>query len=452
MDNIMNKKIIFLFFLFFLFFNLFSDETDDTIQAPSLDKYKEILTFGIEEEVVNILNNFGNSPGNDIYTLISDRYKEALLPNTKIAIIRYFSKCTNLPDNIITMLYEDAKKEPENLRIFTALLSFLGEKGKTEHGLFLIKCLDNYEDLIKHGAADALAEMENVELVKPLLTRLKESETIDEKYLTDDIKGKLILSLGKTKSMEASDYLKSVANEPSNNKYLIMYSMVSLAEIQDIDSINIIKDKLNDEEIRIQEYAGYALSKFKSSTVLPYLKKMLKHNNEKIRIFACQGIVNNNDTKSTNILLYKFKNDPSTKVKYEALRSLVYLGSEGITSIKNYMGKKKLQNEDIYIISEAVAKKPNNINVEFLNNIYENSEEKQKDIIAKNIINGTSNKLDPIIDKLLKSKNQYVRVNAIKTIFNIKDSSLWNKVKELSQNDPSSLVKKMAKYYLEIKK
>ena len=104
MDYIMNKKIIFLFFISFLLFNLFPDETDDTIQVPSLEKYKEILTFGIEEEVVNILNNFGNSPGSDIYTLISDRYKEALLPNTKIAIIRYFSKCTNLPDNIIAML------------------------------------------------------------------------------------------------------------------------------------------------------------------------------------------------------------------------------------------------------------------------------------------------------------------------------------------------------------
>ena len=64
---------------------------------------------------------------------------------------------------------------------------------------------------------------------------------------------------------------------------------------------------------------------------------MLKHNNEKIRIFACRGIVENNDVKSTSILLYKYKNDPSEKVRYEALKSLVFLGTTGIDSIKNYI-------------------------------------------------------------------------------------------------------------------
>ena len=35
--------------------------------------------------------------------------------------------------------------------------------------------------------------MKHKEIALPILNRLKESETNEEKYLTDDIKGKLIL-------------------------------------------------------------------------------------------------------------------------------------------------------------------------------------------------------------------------------------------------------------------
>ena len=446
------RKKIFIFFFIFIIFYIIPDTTDDTIKIPSVDKYIEILTYGIEEEIVDILKNLGNSPGKEIYALLTERYKEALLPGTKIELIRYFSNCDNLPDNITNLLYEDAKNEPENLRVFTTLLTFLGKKGKLEHGQFLIKCLDNYEDLIKIASADALTEMKNSEMAAYILNRLKEAEINDEKYLSDDIKGKLILSLGKIKAKEASEYLTNIVKDSSNNKFLIMYSMVSLAEIQDFNSIDIIKNNLNNDEIRVQEYAGYALSKFKTSSVLPILKLMIKHNNEKIRIFACQGIVENNDVKSTNILLYKYKNDPSEKVRFEALKSLIFLGTTGIDSIKNYIKNNKLQDTDIYIISDAVSEKPDNNNVEYLISIYDSIDDKKKEIIAKNIIKGTSNKLDPVLIKLLNSDNQYIRVNAIKTVFNIKDSTLWNKVNELSQNDPSSLVKKMAKYYIELRK
>ena len=105
----MIKKIFILFYLFIIIFYLVPDTTDDETNIPSVDKYKEILTYGIEEEVTGILKNLGNSPGKEIYTLLSERYKEALLPDTKIELIRYFINCNNLPDNIITLLYEDRK-------------------------------------------------------------------------------------------------------------------------------------------------------------------------------------------------------------------------------------------------------------------------------------------------------------------------------------------------------
>ncbi len=448
----MIKKLFLFIYLFTSILYLSSDATDDKKNIPSIEKYKEILTYGIEEEVVKILNNLGTSPSKDFYTILTERYKDSLLPSTKITLINYFSMCDNLPPEIINLLFEEAKSEPEHLKLHTTLLGFLGKKGGKDHGLLLIERLNSYEELIQNAAADALAEMSNQDIAIDILKRLEESETNNEKYLTDNIKGKLILALGKMKSKEAVGYLRKTVKETSNDKFLIMYGMVSLAEIQDIESINIIVENLNNEEIKIQEYAGYALSVFKSKDMTPIYNKMLKHNNEKIRIFACQGIVLNNSLELANILYYKFKNDPSMKVQNEALKSLTYLGNNGIIIIKNFMKENKLNDVQLYVISDAIAYKPDDVNVNFLISIYDSLDDKKKEIIAKNVVKGTSNKIDPIIIKLLGSKDPYVKLNAIRTVYNIKDSSLWNIVKQLSENDPSESVKKTAKFYLDLRK
>jgi len=42
-------------------------------------------------------------------------------------------------------------------------------------------------------------------------------------------------------------------------------------------------------------------------------------------------------------------------------------------------------------------------------------------------------------------------MNAIKTIYQTKDSTLWLRVKELSEKDPNENVKKIAKNYLDLR-
>lgn len=446
-------KKLFLFLCLFLYvFYLSPDATDDKKNMPSIEKYKEMLTYGIEEEVIKVLNYLGRNPGKEFYTILTERYKDSVLSSTKIALINYFSMCDNLPPEITSLLFEDAKKYPENLKLHTTLLGFLGKKGGKDEGFILIERLDSYDELVQNAAADALAEMNNQDVAAYILKRLDESDTDSEKYLSDNIKGKLILGLGKMKSKEAVGYLRKIIRDTSNDKFLIMYGMVSLAEMQDIESIKTIIENLDSEEVRIQEYAAYALSIFKSKEMTPVLNKMLKHNNEKIRIFACQGIVLNNNFESVNILYYKFKNDPSMKVQNEALKSLTYLGNNGINIIKNYIKDNKFNDVQLYVISDAISSKPDDLNVNFLISIYDPLTDKKKEIIAKNVVKATSNKIDPMLIKLLKSNDQFVKVSAIRTVFNLKDSTLWNTVKELSENDPSELVKKTAKFYLDLKK
>ena len=442
------KKNIICFFLFLYIFNVFADTTSDLSLISSLEEIKETIRFGIEKEVISILNELGHSPKKEFYPLLLERYKEASIIETKKKFANYFSDCDNIPDDVLNLLYEEAKNEPNNKDFHATLLYFLGNKGKLKEGLLLIERLDYSDNIIQLAAADALSKMENIELVQPILKRLKLSEEDEEKYLSSDIISKLILSFGKMKSEEAIPYLREAVSNDTNDKFIIMYAMLSLAEIRDIESIDLINKNLGSDEIKIQEYAGYSLSLFKDKSVIPILRKMLRHNNEKIRIYACQGLVLNNDLKATHVFLYKFKKDPSGGVKKEALSSLIDLGNTGINALKEYMKDKKYSPVNLYVISDAVRKKPTELNVQFIISLYESSDKKERDLIAKNVINGDSNKLDPIINKLLKSEDYLVRIGAIKAVYKIKDSSLWGIVEALSKNDSSEIVKKTARKYL----
>lgn len=430
---------------------LYSDNTSDVIENNKYKNYFEILEYGIEDEIVNFVKNLGAKPRNDLYPLLLQRYKDFLLNNSKVSLIDFFSNCENLPQNIIDYLYEQALSEPTDVQFYTSLLTFLGKKGQKREGLLLIETLDSENKLISISSADALSKMTDMELIDPLLSRLRLSDESDDKYLSDDIKSKIILSFGEMKAIGSVEYLKSQVEDLAANKYIVMYSMVSLAKIQDIASINIIENKLRSSDVKIQEYAAYALSLYKSSKIVPILKNMLKHNNENIRLYACQGIVLNKINDANKILLYKYKNDPAPIVKKEALKSLVALGDSGIKLLKEHIGQNKIFPNDLFVISEITAMEPNDSNVSYLEELYEKSDDNEKEIIARGLTNCKNKKLDPIIKKILFSNNYLLRLGALRIIFNIKDSNLWTDVENISKNDTLEIVKNAAKKYLELR-
>jgi len=179
---------------------------------------------------------------------------------------------------------------------------------------------------------------------------------------------------------------------------------------------------------------------------------MLLHNNENVRIYAIQGIYLNEDFDSLTPIVYKFRNDPSKKVQDEALMTLTYFGEKGIDILRDFFVGKKYNSNQIFIISKAVTLKPNPKSVEYLLRIYLDLDKKDKDVVAKNIVNSSSNLVDPIVKELLKSQDYLVRIGAIKAVYTIENSSLWSDVEDISKNDPIESVKMNAKRFLDLKK
>jgi hypothetical protein len=145
------KKILLFFLIISSLSEIHSLDKESSNKAESLaDRYKDILSYGIESEVADILQYLGSSPKVDFYPLLLERYQASSQADFKSQLIDYFSGCDNLPENITQELYEEAKNAPNNFKLHSRLLVFLGKKGKTEQQELLIERLDGLNESVKN--------------------------------------------------------------------------------------------------------------------------------------------------------------------------------------------------------------------------------------------------------------------------------------------------------------
>ncbi len=445
----MNREIVFKLFLWLLVVlftvSLSSQDID------SLTQLEELLEFGIESEVVSRIKEMPNNPPDNILKMIISRYEQGS-STIKRAILDYFAGMDKPPQHIIDLVYNAANSEIIDRTYRVAVFNTLGKIGSVREGQFLLEKLNDFDTVVSNTAADALSRIKDPLLAEHILERLKQSDTDPEKYLIPDVAGKLVISLGEMKAEIAVDYLRSILRDKTRDKFLLGFTSVSLAKIGNEDSIEDIASNIEHPEIIVQNYSCNALSLFISPKVVPFLEQMLRSSNENSRIYGCIGLMNNKSLASIKIITYKFANDPSVKVKTQALESLLSFGQPGVTVVKERIKEKDLNDNTVYQISNAVAKNPNPESVAYLTEIYNRVDKKKKEIISKSVVRSSSSFIDPFIRILFGSEDYLIRIGAIRAVTMIKDTTLWDDLVKISESDPVEIVRKNAKNILSYRK
>ncbi|HPY86706.1 MAG TPA: HEAT repeat domain-containing protein [Spirochaetota bacterium] len=452
----MKQLTIVLALFFFTFSLLFPDATDDlTTDSQKTVAYKEqvleTLKYGIDSEVVALFQELGRSPGDDILRLIVERYDSVKLGVAKIEYINYFSNIKTPPAYLIDTLYNEATDDYIDKQTRLSIINAFAKIGGLREGKYLLENIDNPDKMIADAAAQALVQMKIRDLAGDILDKLVKSDEDADYFLNIDVKNKLILALGEMGATEAIPYLREIISTSSNDKYSIMYGMVSLAKLKDVESLDSLYNNLGHAEVKVQEYASYSIGLFEGAEVLPYLNKMLLHNNEKVRVEACKGLALNKDKSAIPVLSYKFRKDPSSKTRSEAISSLFVMEAEGIAEIKKIYEKQKITPDILNILCDVAAKKPDAYNVEYIKELFINGDKKNKEIIAKRIIYTTSNLLDDVIRLLLVSDDYLFRLGGLKAVSTIENCALWDVVSDMAQNDKAETVKRYAAKILSLK-
>ena len=428
---------------------------DDKTEPDGGDIIREVLQFGIDSEVTALLSEIGASPDDDILRTVLARYDAANLITTKVDFVKYFTKLKDSPQFVVDRLYQDASDDFVDKQLQIALLSCFGRIGGQREGQYLLRCIDSDDRMISYTASQALSDMKVPELVPDILARLRESDEDEDRRLSNDVRSRLVLALGQSDSPEVLEYLRSIANDIFADKFTVAYAMDALAKLKDTESISLLEQNLGHSEVKVQTSAAHSLSLFESAEVLPILNKMLLHNNEMVRVSACEGLALNKDKSAVKSLSYKYRRDPSAKVKTAALNALVQMDGEGVAELRQIFDKQKMSSGVLNGLTEAVAAHPTQQNVAYLNELFTDAvtkkDKKLIDAVANKIIYCTSNLADPIIDQMLDSEEYLIRMGAIKGISYMSDSTLLPRLQTIADNDPVRAVQDYAKKVLVIK-
>lgn len=458
------------YILFLLTLTLLSPQLTIAAEKPEEENEKEFtvkdtLLYGIESEIQSFVKEQKTELSEEYMNILYERYVSAVLMQTKIELVRYFTKCDKLPDNIKTYITDEAINDDTDKELKMIEFQFIAKHGNQDSINYLIDQLAQDDIITQQNVAVALSKAASNPTAGLVLEYLKatdssivdatdDAEDFDDEdeniELSDDIKTILLKAFGEWKYQPAAGYLKQLLESEISGKFVKMYVMSSLAQIGDLSAIELMREKLGDEDIKVREYAAASLASFENAAVLPIYMDMLRHNDAKIRVYACQGIAKNKDTSKIDLLLYKFKKDPDTSVKNEALWTMLSMGNDGITQLKDALGKKKLPPATLSSIAVGTVKNPSVENVAFLKKLYEDADKAGKKTIEQIVYRTDSNLLDPILELLLASDNPETRLAAAGTLKKIPNTTLVNKLKDLQENDSSAAVKRTATKTLEI--
>jgi len=312
-------------------------------------KIKEVVSFGIHDERKEAINRI---------LQVKDKGLQKELVDMLLKI---------LPDEI-------------NTEVKIKALTVLGEiKAKRGEKVFKKLLGDNAED-VKVAAVYAIKNNEMKSLTKELMTELKKQDlekdsmymealittlgsfktaelleyakkAISGESTASTIRERFVLYLGKVKNKGSKDFLLKLYTDEEEQLTVRSYAVNALGHMNAKEAIDPIKKILEDIDtytfkkkkryFSLSLYSIAALVKLGDKTAVPRLMDSLKSQNPKVRMKAISLLIELKDKRTIDILKYKMKYDPNSRVQKQARKALKKMGVDVEEEDKKSDKKKK---------------------------------------------------------------------------------------------------------------
>lgn len=287
---------------------------------------EETLDYGIQSERIDALNRI---------KLVKDEAQKK----------RIFERLVKVIEN------------ESDTQVKTKAVYIAGDQKVTGAVPGITKCLDDEDDDTVIAAAYALKLLKGVSAKEKLIAKLKEQDLGKNSNKTEAIiqtlgefkakevmttaieaiknpktskinKEAFILYLGNLETPEPKDILLELFKSPDEDPVIRSYAVNSLAKLglkevapeilKVINEIDSYPFKKRSRYYTLYMYCITAVTALGDESVIPRLIESLKSNNPQVRIKSIQLMREIKDKRTIDILKYKMKYDPNTKVRKEA--------------------------------------------------------------------------------------------------------------------------------------
>ncbi len=445
----MDRKPAVVLFLWLLVFclPLAAQNTGDTSKS-FLEEWRQTLKYGIDQEILEVIQKLKGLKQTALDNELLELLGSSVSTDVRKAILDHFTQEKNAAAEgiAVTLLENYENEEPDLIR---ALLIYLGEIKSRKAETTVGALVSNDNDSIAEQAILTLGKIGNPAGGDLLLSKLDDVEYPPAR------KSQIIVALGDLGSAKAMDTLIQIVENRDADKVWRMYACESLGKIGDPRAVPVIKKAFAQGDPLLKSYAIGALANFSMHDVFDLLIQGLKDNYWKVRIAAARGLARPEGAPAAPILKYKALHDPENVVRREAIRALGAIGTgEAFTALRGLF-EDTGQTMDIRE-SALAALVDNDLSPATIASIErvlayagKRNEQRVLDFIARKLSITKAGSLRPIYVIFMESAYFVLRVQGIRGAVTNNMHDLKDRIRELSEKDPNSAVKKEALSALE---
>jgi HEAT repeat protein len=419
--------------------------------AALAERTRQTLLYGIDSQVLDAIQSLkaGHDSGftKELAEILSGQRSTAVRKAVfEIFLDQKLKEGEGAAREILTG-WQDAQSD-----LLVAAVRYLASTGSAGLADALSPLVDSTDAAVASAAIEALGSTGNAAAVTLLVARLKSPD------FPDVHKPAVILALGELKDNHATDVLMAIAQSQDEDKVRRMYAADSLGKIGDPRALPVLKAMYEEPDALVRLYAASALARFGLDSVFPILIQALRDENWKIREQSARSLArplsSGQAATAVPILRYKAESDPISQVR---LASIQALGEIGVDAAMNalvaiYAGSDHpLESREAAL--SIVARKSLSSGLGAVRSVisdeWKSYDQRPLESTARVLSTARSADLRDIFVRFLESPDAAVRSYGCRGIAENHFSDLRERLRLISEKDPSPGTRKEAALSLE---
>ena len=414
---------------------LYADDSNEPV-----DTRKETLLYGIDSEVISLLDDLKDKKNTEFKQDIAKQYNST--PNRKLkqAILSYFEAVDENPltEQVITELSE----QEENEAFVLSLLEFVRTFKITDAAPFLDYYAQDRRPIIAASAVKTMGELGLEEKLQLLQELFEDGDT------ADSVQSEILLAFGKLKNEDIIPVLLDILDDTEEDRSNRWYACAALGELGGDEAFESIKNALQDSDTILRTYAISAIAKFEKPEVANILiQEGLRDSFWKVRLTSIEEIEKHGYTAAEDALIYKAQKDPEQKIRERSMQALgVLRGTAGLDYlVKVLVDEKAAATMRIQaartLIQNDVGEISNELNTVLVND-WDKKNSRLIEYIAKELSVVQGPGLSALYEKLLTNEDLNIQIYAIRGIAKNGISSLKPNIEALNTEKAHPAIKK----------
>jgi hypothetical protein len=416
-----------------------------TKAAPPAERWREVLAYGIESEVLQVIGQIGDAGDQSLNPELLQTLRSTANPAVAAAVLDLFAQREVRDAETLAL---ETLSASENPGLLVPCMRYLAAIRSQEAEGPLLGLLDERDELAS-AAIQSLAALGRPASGEALLARLR-----DAGY-SAALKSQLILALGTLKYSPAVEDLLAVVSNAEEERARRMYAASALGEIGDPKALPALRSLLASPDSLLRTYAAGALSGFALAEVEPALQDGLRDSNARVRQAAAKALARKDAQRSVEILIYKARHDPERQVRLQAFQSLGAIGGPRAVDFLNEVyrdrGQTALYRQEA--LAALLAGDPGAAGLAAVRAVVEeewsSKDASVLDFTARRLSTLKQAGLGELFQRLLEHPNPIIRLHGLRGIRLNRLQSLRAEVRALAEGDPHPAVRREAQLALE---